>query len=75
MWFDSSLLVIFKYVAFYKEYNPVQLVVVNMDLLKENIEVSDLLKCIWINIGASVLFLASSIVVFCKREYKKLKAK
>lgn len=52
-----------------KEYNPVQLVVVNMDLLKENIEVSDLLKCIWINIGASVLFLVSSIVVFCKREF------
>ena len=52
-----------------KEYNPVQLVVVNMDLLKENIEVSDLLKCIWVNIGASVLFLASSIVVFCKREF------
>ena len=52
-----------------KEYNPVQLVVVNMDLLKENIEVSDLLKCIWVNIGASVLFLALSIVVFCKREF------
>ena len=52
-----------------KEYNPVQLVVVNMDLLKENIEVSDLLKCIWINIGVSVLFLALSIVVFCKREF------
>ena len=52
-----------------KEYNPAQLVVANMDLLKENIAVSDLLKCIWVNIGASMIFLASSIVVFCKREF------
>lgn len=53
-----------------KEYNPFQLISVNMDILKENIEVVDLIKSIWITLGASVLFLISSVVVFCKREFQ-----
>ena len=40
-----------------------------MDILKENIEVSELVKSIWITLGTSVLFIFSSIIIFCKREF------
>ena len=52
-----------------QEYNPIQLISVNMDILKENIEVSELVKSIWITLGTSVLFIFSSIIIFCKREF------
>lgn len=51
------------------EYNPVQLITINMDILKENIEVKELFKSIWITLGASILCLISSICIFCKREF------
>ena len=39
-----------------------------MDILKGDVEVSEILKSLWITLGASVLFVISSIVVFCKKE-------
>ena len=41
---------------------------INMDILKGDVEVSEILKSLWITLGASVLFVISSIVVFCKKE-------
>ncbi|WP_455544308.1 ABC transporter permease [Intestinibacter sp.] len=51
------------------EYNPIQLISVNMDILKENIEISEVIKPIGVTLGASILFMISSIVIFCKREF------
>ncbi len=51
------------------EYNPIQLISVNMDILKENIEISEVIKSIGVTLGASILFMISSIVIFCKREF------
>ena len=52
-----------------QDYNPIQLININMDILKGDVEISEVLKSLWITLGASVLFVISSILVFCKREF------
>ena len=51
-----------------QDYNPIQLININMDILKGDVEIFEILKSLWITLGASVLFVISSIVVFCKKE-------
>ena len=40
-----------------------------MDILKGDVEISEVLKSLWITLGVSVLFVISSIVVLCKKEF------
>ena len=51
-----------------QDYNPIQLININMDILKGDVEIFEILKSLWTTLGASVLFVISSIVVFCKKE-------
>ena len=51
-----------------QDYNPIQLINLNMDILKGDVEISEVIKSLYITLGASVLFVISSIVVFCKKE-------
>ena len=41
---------------------------INMDILKGDVEISEVIKSLYSTLGASVLFVISSIVVFCKKE-------
>lgn len=52
-----------------QDYNPIELININIDILKGNVEISSVLKSLWITLGASILFVILSISVFCKKEF------
>ena len=68
MWSYSRNTFGFKYYTKVQDYNPIQLINVNMDILKGDVEISEVIKSLYSTLGASVLFVISSIVVFCKKE-------
>ena len=63
-----GVLLILNIIPKVQDYNPIQLININMDILKGDVEIFEILKSLWTTLGASVLFVISSIVVFCKKE-------
>ena len=64
-----GILLVLNIIPKVQDYNPIQLININMDILKGDVEISEVLKSLWITLGASVLFVISSIVVFYKKEF------
>ncbi len=63
-----GILLVLNIIPKVQDYNPIQLINVNMDILKGDVEISEVIKSLYSTLGASVLFVISSIVVFCKKE-------